>query len=265
MAEDFNIGRMKAEAMAKAFGVDIEKGRAGVYEDNAENRRLNRVGQSYGSKKKEDEPKGKQSSGKQEQGGLEGHAQNASDEALRRAVKDPKASPEVKAAAQVEIRNRNQSKLGKGGRYKEFVDGDTGEVVKIWVPNRTKEEIAAEKEKFRKQQEENEAEAKKYDDAVKNESKLDKEYGHVMDEYNGCLSELKDRIRERKQLEIDQDEEVGALYVDGKDKEAEKLAQEYGEKFNKIDEEIESLKKHREELKPKVEEYRKKLDEIWNY
>lgn len=114
MEQDFNVGRMRAAAIAKAFGVDIEKGRHGVYEDNAENRRLNRVGQEYGHKAEE-----KQSAGKQPKQGeqteqerktsaatMESAAQGASDGALKRAAADPKAPDDVKAAAKKELENR---------------------------------------------------------------------------------------------------------------------------------------------------------------
>lgn len=105
---DFNIGRMKVEAMAKAFGLEIEKGRVGVYEDNAENRRLNRVGQPYGHKKEEEAPKAKQPAAQEQQGAgdIGKQAAAASDGALKRAAADPKAAPEVKQAAQAEMKKR---------------------------------------------------------------------------------------------------------------------------------------------------------------
>ena len=129
MAQEFNIGQMKAEAIAKAFGVDIEKGRHGVYEDNAENRRLNRVGQEYGKKAEE-----KQTASKQPKQGepteqqkktsaatMESAAQGASDEALKRASQDPKAPEDVKAAAKKELANRGS------GEEKEGAAKDGGE------------------------------------------------------------------------------------------------------------------------------------------
>lgn len=115
MEKNFNIGVMKAEALRKAFDVDIEKGRTGVYEDNAENRRLNRVGQSYGHKK-EEEQKTVKTSKKTEQeqktsaATMESAAQGASDEALKRASQDPKAPADVKAAAKKELENRGSGK-----------------------------------------------------------------------------------------------------------------------------------------------------------
>ena len=39
------------------LNTEIEKARSGIYADTAENRKLNRVGQHYGGKKKEEEPK----------------------------------------------------------------------------------------------------------------------------------------------------------------------------------------------------------------
>lgn len=47
---------------------ELEKARVGVYADNAENRRLNRVGQAYGHKKQEEMPKRKVSTKKEEGG-----------------------------------------------------------------------------------------------------------------------------------------------------------------------------------------------------
>ena len=123
MSQDFHIGQMKAEAIAKAFGVDIEKGRHGVYEDNAENRRLNRVGQEYGKKVEEKQtaskqPKQGESTEQQKKTStatMESAAQGASDEALKRASQDPKAPEDVKAAAKKELANRGSGEEKKEG------------------------------------------------------------------------------------------------------------------------------------------------------
>ncbi len=124
MGQEFNIGRMKAEAMAKSFGVDIEKGRHGIYADNAENRRLNRVGQEYGHKAEEKQTASKQpKQGEQTEqqkktsaASMESAAQGASDEALKRASQDPKAPEDVKAAAKKELANRGGSEDKKEGK-----------------------------------------------------------------------------------------------------------------------------------------------------
>lgn len=52
MFEELNNRRKAVEEnIAKSFDIDIEKARSGVYQDNPENRRLNRVGQKYGETK----------------------------------------------------------------------------------------------------------------------------------------------------------------------------------------------------------------------
>lgn len=48
-----------ARNIMQQFGTDIEKARSGVYADNEENRKLNRVGQQYGGKKQEEPSKDK--------------------------------------------------------------------------------------------------------------------------------------------------------------------------------------------------------------
>ena len=133
---EFSIGAMKAEAMRKAFDIDIEKGRTGVYEDNAKNRRLNRVGQSYGHKK-EEEQKTVKTSKKTEQeqktsaATMESAAQGASDEALKRASQDPKAPADVKAAAKKELENRGggEKKEEKKTPYQKKSETKSGEEI----------------------------------------------------------------------------------------------------------------------------------------
>lgn len=96
---------------------DIEKAKSGVYADTAENRKLNRVGQQYGSKKQEDEPNGEQSSKQEENSGsknsksIEEHAKNTSDETLKKVSENDKAPEDLRNAAKKELESRgNQSK-----------------------------------------------------------------------------------------------------------------------------------------------------------
>ena len=143
MAQEFNIGAMKAEAMRKAFDIDIEKGRTGVYEDNAENRRLNRVGQHYGHKKEEEASTGKQPGKSAQPTGqekktsaatMESAAQGASDEALKRALADKKAPEDVKAAAKKELDNRGGGEEKKvEQKTEEKIDRSGGMSVKSQV------------------------------------------------------------------------------------------------------------------------------------
>lgn len=110
----------------KSFGVgfdlndEFEKARSGVYKDTAENRRLKRVGQKYGSSAapeqggatpqgKKAEEGGQKPEGKADSGKLANYASGASDDALKRAAADKNAAPEVKAAAQAELKKRGSS------------------------------------------------------------------------------------------------------------------------------------------------------------
>lgn len=81
---------------------------------------------------------------------------------------------------------------------------------------------------------------------------LDKMYDLKM-ERKGYLNEIDMLNQQRRQLEIDQEQEVGGLYVDGKEADAENLAQEYGAKFNEIDDEIEKLTAKVEKLSTKID------------
>lgn len=104
--------RMVQERIEKSFNDglnlndEIEKAAHGVYADNAENRRKNRVGQEYGHAAEQKEPTGKPS-GSGEQPSVEDHASNASDKALQRAAADKNAKPEVREAAKKELAQRN--------------------------------------------------------------------------------------------------------------------------------------------------------------
>lgn len=112
---------------------NIQKGRVGVYEDNAENRRLNRVGQQYGKKKEKEQPKGKVSTKKEDESSdkkgasekqdMSSHAAKASDGALKRAAADEKAPEDVRNAAKEELKKRNDSEIEKL-KNKLFNEGD---------------------------------------------------------------------------------------------------------------------------------------------
>jgi predicted small secreted protein len=146
----------------------------------------------------------------------------------------------------------------KKGHYEEFVDSDTGEVVKVW-----REEASSKESSFEEQET-----GLTYQEKIKLDNEARKEFTAIESEFKSALENLKDKYDERKQLEIDQEQEVGSLYVAGKDAEAEELAQKYGEKFNSIDDEIGMLNSKIDGLKPKYiqarQEYNKKADEIWN-
>ena len=150
----------------------------------------------------------------------------------------------------------------KKGHWEDFVDEDTGEIVKMWVKNPTKKE---EKEFLKKREKEIEKERKQYQIALEKEKEIKKEYFPLSEELFDLQSTLKDKNAEYKELERDQEEEIGHLYSQGKEKEAEALAQEYGEKFDSISKEIEELKNKIKILEPKVDKLHEELNAIWDY
>lgn len=146
---------------------------------------------------------------------------------------------------------------GKNGHYEDFVDEDTGEIVTLWVADPDPEEEAQKAELAK-------SEHDKYVKRLEAEKKLRKTLDPLEDELLRLNQDLKDRTREYRDLQIDQEEEVGGLYVKGDEAKAEELAQEYGEKFNKVADEIDKLKKQIRELNPKVEKLQRELIKIWD-
>ena len=145
---------------------------------------------------------------------------------------------------------------GIGGHYEDFVDEDTGEIVTLWIADPDPEEEANKVELAK-------AEYNKYVKRLEAEKQLRKILDPLEDELWGLNKELKNKTREYRDLQLDQEEEVGALYVKGYEAKAEELAQEYGEKFNKLADEIYDIKKKIRELNPKVEKLQLKLNKIW--
>ena len=103
-------------------GSDIEKARSGVYADTAENRKLNRVGQQYGSKKQEDEPNGEQSSKQEENKTLSEYAKETNDETFKKVIANKKASEELKNEAKKELERRNSESNEKNKEKSDFKD-----------------------------------------------------------------------------------------------------------------------------------------------
>lgn len=111
--EDLGI---KYDKTKKAEEIDIEKARHGRYEDTAENRKLNRVGQEYGNAAKKPEQKVKQSSSSESNenkpsGGksLEEHAKKTSDEVLKKVLANKNAPEDLKNEAKNELTRRQGS------------------------------------------------------------------------------------------------------------------------------------------------------------
>ena len=149
---------------------------------------------------------------------------------------------------------------GKGGHYEDFVDEDTGEIVTLWVEDPDPELEKLKWETYEKHHKEVRALWKK---CKEQEKTIAKELEKFEDELWGYEQDLKDAKRQYRQLQLDQDEEVGALYAAGKFKEGEEKAQEYGEKFNKLADEIESLKKKIKQVQPKIAKLEDDRMKIW--
>ena len=150
-------------------------------------------------------------------------------------------------------------KDGKNGHYEDFVDEDTGEIVTLWVDDPDPE---LEKLKWETYEKNHEKVRQLYNKCKDQEKDINKKIEKLEDELWGYEQDLKDAKRNYRQLQIDQDEEVGGLYADGKFKEGEEKAQEYGEQFNKISDEIEQLKNKIKKIQPelaKLEDIRMKI------
>lgn len=152
---------------------------------------------------------------------------------------------------------------GKNGHYEEFVDEETGDIVKLWINDPDPEEL-------KRQEDQRKADWKSWKEKRKRERELRDKSGidDLLDEILNIQQQLKDLHDEFNELSMDQEEEVGGLYAQGKEKEAEELAQEYGERFNKNQAEQEKLqkqlanaKKKHEKLQDKLE---KEIEKIWN-
>lgn len=145
---------------------------------------------------------------------------------------------------------------GKNGSYQEFVDADTGEIVKIWIDDPNPEDEA-------KKAEQAKADSEAYWKKVELEKELRKNVDPIEDEYYATKDELKNLKRQYRDLQIDHEEEVGALYTNGKYEEGERVSQKYGKKFNTLDTQIEKLEKKIAKLYDKKEKIWDQILEIW--
>lgn len=108
MKEIINYGEARRQQILKGFTnieecieeAPIEKARHGVYADNAQNRRLQRVGQEYGHAAQEKPEAGQEEGGAPEANvSLQNHARQASEEALVKVANDPSADAEMRKVA----------------------------------------------------------------------------------------------------------------------------------------------------------------------
>ena len=150
---------------------------------------------------------------------------------------------------------------GKGGHYEDFVDPDTGEICTLWI-----DDIEAAKEKEKREEIARlarEEEDRKYNEIIAKEKEIRKQLDPLEDQMYDLEGELKDLKREYRDLQIDHEEEVGRLYAEGNHPEAEKLAQEYGVQFNKLEKKIKATKNKIDKLNPKIEKLLAKKWSLW--
>lgn len=139
MKEIINYGEARRQQILKGFtNIDevaeeapIEKARQGVYADNAQNRRLQRVGQEYGHAAKEDPEAGQEGNEGVPEGNvsLQNHARQASEEALVKVANDPSADAEMRKVATAELERRGvnvraKNKNGDTSLRNGLADGD---------------------------------------------------------------------------------------------------------------------------------------------
>lgn len=139
MKEIINYGEARRQQILKGFTnteevaeeAPIEKARHGTYADNAQNRRLQRVGQEYGHAAKEDPEAGQEGNEGVPEGNvsLQNHARQASEEALVKVANDPSADAEMRKVATAELERRGvnvraKNKKGDQSLRNGLADGD---------------------------------------------------------------------------------------------------------------------------------------------
>lgn len=138
MKEIINYGEARRQQILKGFTnieecieeAPIEKARHGVYADNAQNRRLQRVGQEYGHAAQEKPGAGQEEGGAPEANvSLQNHARQASEEALVKVANDPSADAEMRKVATAELERRGvnvraKNKKGDQSLRDGLADGD---------------------------------------------------------------------------------------------------------------------------------------------
>lgn len=138
MKEIINYGEARRQQILKGFTnieecieeAPIEKARHGVYADNAQNRRLQRVGQEYGHAAQEKPEAGREEGGVPEGNvSLQNHARQASEEALVKVANDPSADAEMRKVATAELERRGvnvraKNKKGDQSLRNGLADGD---------------------------------------------------------------------------------------------------------------------------------------------
>ena len=155
---------------------------------------------------------------------------------------------------------KESSEDGKGGHWQDYVDEETGEIVTMWVKDPDPELERLKWEAYEKEEDKQRQLRKKIKEQEKN---FLKQQEKLEDELWGYEQDLKDANRQYRQLQIDQEDELGQLYSSGNETAAEEKAQEYGEEFNRLSDEIEDLKAKIKKIQPQIAKLEKQRDKIW--
>lgn len=133
-----------------------------------------------------------------------------------------------------------------------ITDENTGETMEIWRPDDEPEQAVETIKKTAKAKKDKRQQYLEIRDKLWD---LEDEKIAAQEEINSLRSNYKETMR-------DMDEEVGNLYSDGKDAEAEKLANKYGKELDKMEKQREKLVKKVETLENKIWKLRKQRDKI---
>ena len=137
---------------------------------------------------------------------------------------------------------------GKNGHWEEFVDEDTGEIIKIWKDDPDPEKVKQETEKFMAIVK---TWSEKEEQILAKLRPINKELDKLYNEKDEAEDGLRNAKRELRDLRIDMEEEIGQVI--GDDAEMDRLGNEYGEKMNELEEEISKWSKKLKELEPKID------------
>lgn len=157
------------------------------------------------------------------------------------------------------LRNNKYEKVLEGdesnGHWVEYVDDDTGEIIKYWEEDKPHDyTIDADNDDAEYWEE--------YERRREKAASLKDDYLTVLDEINTIRQELDDISFNIKQLYIDQEEEIGQLFSQGKHEEGEELAQKYGEDLDKLLNQKKILNKKLTVLNKKINDIEEKIDAI---
>lgn len=144
-------------------------------------------------------------------------------------------------------KGKGAAKKEQDVEYEEYVDEDTGEVVKL--PKSSAKKVSKHTSEPKNSQ------------PSEKEKQLMSKIESVEDELHAAKQDLNDKKKELRDLNIDMEEEVGGLKADGKEAEAEELAQEYGARQAKLRKEISKQKKSIVELDAKIGELEEELSD----